>query len=43
MEWLVAWFAFSVAAGAMYEASQVKKENKELRSRIDMLEDEVYK
>ena len=43
MELLWAWFAFSLAAGAFYEASQVKKENKKLKNRIEMLEEEVYK
>jgi len=43
MDWLWAWFAFSLAAGAFYESSQVKKENKKLKKRIEMLEEEVYK
>lgn len=43
MDWLWAWLAFSLAAGAFYESSQVKKENKKLKERIEMLEDKVYK
>ena len=42
MEFLVGWFAFSLAAGDFCEASKVKKESKELKNRIEMLE-EVYK
>lgn len=37
------WFAFSLAAGAFYESSQVKKEKKKLKKRIELLEDEIYK
>ena len=43
MDWLWAWSAFSLAVGAFYESSQVKKENKKLKKRIEMLEEKVYK
>ncbi|WP_263618285.1 hypothetical protein [Sporosarcina gallistercoris] len=43
MDWLWAWFAFSLAAGAFYNSYEVKKENKKLRERIEELEDEVFK
>ena len=43
MDWLWAWFAFSLAAGAFYNSYEVKKENKKLRNRIEKLEEEVYK
>ncbi|WP_432359104.1 LapA family protein [Sporosarcina sp. UB5] len=43
MDWLWAWLAFSLGAGAFYESFQVKKENKRLKERIEKLEEEVYK
>ena len=43
MDWLWAWFAFSLAAGAFYNSDQVKKENKKLRERIEKLEEEINK
>ncbi|WP_264476693.1 hypothetical protein [Jeotgalibacillus aurantiacus] len=42
MDWLWAWLAFSLAAGAFYEAHQVKKENKILKDRIENLENKVF-
>lgn len=43
MEWLWAWFAFSLAAGAFYSSYEVKKQNKKLRERIEELEEKVFK
>lgn len=41
MDWLLVWFAFSLAAGAFYNSYEIKKENKQLRERIEELEEEV--
>ncbi|WP_286132274.1 hypothetical protein [Bacillus sp. FJAT-27251] len=43
MDWLWAWLAFSLAAGAFYNSYEVKKEIKELKERNEELEEEVYK
>ncbi len=43
MDWFWAWLAFSIAVGSFYEAYEVKKENKQLRERIENLENDVYK
>ncbi|WP_281175725.1 hypothetical protein [Alkalihalobacterium bogoriense] len=43
MSWLWAWLAFSLAAGAFYNSYEVKKENKELREKIEKLEEKIYK
>ena len=43
MDWIFAWFAFSLAAGAFYNSNEVKKENRMLKERIGSLEEEVYK
>ncbi|WP_268870552.1 hypothetical protein [Halalkalibacter wakoensis] len=43
MEWIWAWLAFSLAAGAFYNSAEVKKENNKLKERLEELEKEVYK
>lgn len=43
MDWFWSVLIFSAIAGAFYEIVQLKKENKKLKGKIEILEEEVYK